>query len=538
MTIVYNYSLSSFSKETITKAPSEELALYSNLHTLDDIAYLGSSGPSSPLSLHNYGDLNKRMAIFLNKSGQVVTKNEIRQALKKIHVAYEKTRGFLFSPISGKSSSAVYPCKNPLEIEIPSKEKPPETPQAIALDTPREIVAPVKESPPQVSRDKVALFMNKRVEDTTEEDLQYYKTVGKDIRSKDKAQKITAIARYLAISELQPYNPCADNLEAEERDILLSLGKEPLSLCDIPQTIPQKNELGYWREVLTLTRNPIILYKIARNAFSAKALEFFPKSQHRFVVAAAQTIIHESLYKADFDKDIFTSFYKPQSSPPEMLRTLVNDIENIRQYTSLATKKVENDDTLPRKKIEDGESYLEKVTRNIASQYAPSHELLHEASSSSIHELLISEEFEKKIQKLISHVKCIRSAFDLEIFCINFHKHVYKLLDQINHINIALKKETLGKEVKRIVAGEDEIIPLSIYIMQRMNDPEVFARLTTLENITDDSFLELHSRHIFARTTGSAGYALDEIKTNFQQLYKNKKGGEKKARYSCFGITG
>ncbi|MFT4554277.1 MAG: hypothetical protein ACI9S8_002927, partial [Chlamydiales bacterium] len=532
MTNSYNYSLSSFSIEALNKAPNQDLTLYRNLLCLDDIRYFEISGKISTLSIQTYDELNKRIAMVLNKTDQFVSKDEICQTLKKIHTSYEESRKSPFALPTSRNLIS----KKPLEITLPSNLNSQKEIQAIPLNTPRENQPLVEEKYSETLKNKVALFLNKGIQDTTDADVRYYQTVGKDIRNKDKAQKITSIARYLAISELQPYNPCADNLEPEERNLLISLGKEPLSLDDIPQVLPQKNEHGYWREVLTLTRNPLVIYKIARNSFSSKDLKYFPEDQHKFIIAASQALLHDSLYKVDFDRDIFETLYKPHSSPPEMLKSLGNNREKNSDYTTLATKILEREEKLQTDRFEGGCSYLDKLTHDIASLYAPSDKLIHETSFTSIHEYLVSIGLEGNIQKLSSDIKGIRTAFDLEIFCINYHKLVYNTLDKINNINVTLKRETLGKEITRMVAGEDQIIPLSIYLIQRMNDPEVYAKLTALEKITDDSFLELHSRHIFARTIGSACYALDELKTNFQILQKELRTVGKKARYSCFGL--
>lgn len=470
------------SKQVLPQSPCKRKAFFEPLHLYWNLA--DPQGNFSSLQLSPLESLQKRVAIHLNNQEESPSRKQMRDYLDKISRLYE-----LYSPDPPQKSVS----------PLPLKESITETPEdfLIEIQTPK--------------------ARGRSMSEPSSKEIQ---RLTSDSQEKAKVLEISSLARLIAIFQQQKNSSCTNELQGEEGRLLAPFGAGPIKLDDIPQKLPEKFKITYWKEVLLLLHDPLLIWNLAKGYLNNTHLKSFPELHHIFIFQAAQILLRRACFKVSFDPHVFELLYEPRSVPPRHTVDLHRAITHMNIYCYLATQ--------PQK---DQASFLEKQLQKIANDYALSKSELQEDSKNKIMSLLKSSHFSLSLSQLKKSLRPLRNAFEVEALVLLFHRTVYGLLDQINTINLSLLPPE--KASHKIVVGEDEILPLSVFIIHMVNDPALYGIFSFLEDCPDH-FLEFHARHIFAGMIGSCLCAQSELKQAFESHPDILHRSKKPLREGCF----
>lgn len=502
-----------------------ELVQYQKMKSSTDLL-ISLNKQNAQIKTSRVGHLKKHTATFLQIAEKDISNQKLFDYLRHLFSLYEE-RPCLASPVdcAQRLLQGVYT----KALKNVQNQKPPYTFESnpfdffIKVQTEKELTTDQKRE----LRHWAGLSLRKKTEYLSEQELTSFIQKLEQDYARIQATDISALARFLSLHELQGYYPFADDLSPEDRAVVSNMCVEDFNLSPHSRFCsycPQgEDKISYWIEALSLSHDAPLIFDLARKKKRSPWLSLFPHTQHSFLLTAADLLLHDSLKKMHYDPFIFSLFYEVGSSPAKMKPSLQRAIENTQIFCELAQE-------CPKKDL----SFLEMQTESIIQRFACDDDKIRDLSKEAIHNLLTSDSFEKDLRKLSRLIVSIRSSFAIEHFLICFHKLVYKVLNHINTNNIELKVTILGKEPRKVSAGEDDFFPLAVFLIHRMNDPEVYERLCLFDLLNENDFLSARVSLHFLRAVGANQGALEMLKQHFRKHPRVQHLREKSYRACAF----
>ncbi|MFT5319122.1 MAG: hypothetical protein ACI8RA_002392 [Chlamydiales bacterium] len=328
---------------------------------------------------------------------------------------------------------------------------------------------------------RTAKDINKYEEDVTKREMDGYLGKLQDRYEKKKATTLSVISCFLIIHQMAKLSTSLEELQESDQSFIKKIKTGALSRDQICARIPSsdKLELLYWEEILCALNDPILIYNVAKKELNHPEIDKFPLLQQHILIKACKRIIQISKKKAQNDQKICRLLSFPE-----------------RKAQILCKYASQKDDT--------NKSFLDRQTEDIINMFSSSKEEISEKSTEVITMIVNSQYVEEEVQKLRKEILGMHSTFDLESFLHSFDHTIFHLISQFNSVNMEIVQQAFGKGQRTKTAGEDEFLPMAVYLIHRMNDSEVYGRLQGLSNMEDMSLLSSHQQFLFTRAIGAS----------------------------------